>query len=76
MTLHGTHVQNDIADRQPGANRIGGRPRIDECREQHVAGDTADAVQVQRRSHLAASTIRAAPHAAPNPLSMLVTTTP
>src|SRR6185312_16956480 len=44
-------------------------------RQQHVAGHSADAVQIEGGCHFVAR-IRAAPHAAPNPLSMLVTSTP
>ena len=53
--------------------------RVDQRGEQHVPGDAADAVEVQRARHgdgAAARAMRAAIVPAPKPSSMLTTATP
>ena len=58
---------------------LGVGPGVEQRAEQHVAGDTADAVEVQRGRHAGAAAeraMRAAIVPAPKPSSMLTTATP
>ena len=63
----------------PGAHGVRIRAGVEQRREQHVAGDAADAVEVEQPGHApppAARAIRAAIVPAPSPSSMFTTATP
>ena len=71
----------DAQPGQAGAHLVERRAGVQQRPQQHVAGDSADRVDVQQslRAHAApaaARAIRAAIVAAPNPSSMLTTATP
>ena len=55
---------------------VDGGAGVDQRAEQHVARDTADAVDVERAAHAALRAIRAAIVPAPKPSSMFTTATP
>ena len=74
MPLGRAGLDRQALDAEPA--QVDRRARVEQRAEQHVAGDAADAVDVEDPAHAARLAIRAAIVPAPNPSSMFTTATP